>query len=295
MSDELVTAWTDAAHAPLPARLVPRLVELCADARRAYPELADDHALVTALAARAPAGELDGYLARVRPADLALALAAARGAPTAIPALERAFHGTIEVVCRRFETRGQTADDLRQVLRERLFVAPAGSRPKIADYSGQGFLENWLRVTAVRVFLDVHKRKDRAREQPADDRALDALPEPGDLGLEVIKAEYRAVVARAMHEAAAMLEPGDRHLLRQHLVEGLTIDQLGEVLGLHRATAARRIARATEQLASTTRRLVASRLALAGGELDEVLALVRSRLDVSLARLLATPPPRPPG
>jgi RNA polymerase sigma-70 factor (ECF subfamily) len=141
------------------------------------------------------------------------------------------------------------------------------------------------------VFLDLHKRRDRAREQPTDDDVMLALPQPGDLGLDLIKAEYRAAVASAMYEAASQLEPGDRHLLRQHLVEGLTIDQLGAVLGIHRATAARRIARASELLAATTKRLVATRLALSGSALDEVFGLVLSRLDVSLGRLLATPLP----
>ncbi|MBS1123936.1 MAG: putative DNA-binding regulatory protein, partial [Deltaproteobacteria bacterium] len=183
---------------------------------------------------------------------------------------------------------GQTADDLRQILRAKLFVAEPGEQPKIADYAGQGFLENWLRVTAVRVFLDLSKRKDRVRETFAADDEVLALPQPGDLSLDVVKAEYRAAVAAAMHEAAQQLEPGDRHLLRQHLVAGLSIDRLGAVLGIHRATAARRIARAKEQLVAETRRRLAIRLGLADLELDEVIGLVMSRLDVSIGQLLAT-------
>jgi RNA polymerase sigma-70 factor (ECF subfamily) len=104
----------------------------------------------------------------------------------------------------------------------------------------------------------------------------------------VVKAEYRAAVAQAMHEGAQALEPGDRHLLRQHFVAGLSIDQLGAVLGIHRATAARRIQRAREQLVAETKRQLAVKLKLPEIELDEVLGLVMSRLDVSIAKLLAT-------
>jgi RNA polymerase sigma-70 factor (ECF subfamily) len=289
-ADELAAAF--AAVCALPVDLAgvgSRLVELCLEARNAYPALTiDDRELVAAIAARAPATELGPYLERCRAGDLAVAVAAGRGSAVAIAELERTFRGTIDSTCRRFAGPGQTADDLKQILRAKLFVAEPGQVPKIADYAGQGFLDNWLRVTAVRVFLDLAKRKDRVRETPVDDDDVLALPEPADLALDVVKAEYRAAVATAMHEGAQSLEPGDRHLLRQHLVVGLSIDQLGAVLGIHRATAARRIARAKEQLVAETRRQLAILLRLEEQELDEVIGLVMSRLDVSISKLLAS-------
>jgi RNA polymerase sigma-70 factor (ECF subfamily) len=289
-ADELVAAFTAAYAGTVPADVDvgARLETLCEAARSVRGTLVDDRELVLAIAARAPAEGLGGYFERCRAGDLALAVAAARGSEAAIAALEREFRATIDAACRRFAGPGQSADDLHQILRARLFVAEQGRAPKIADYAGQGFLDNWLRVTAVRTFLDLGKRKDRAREQVAADDDVLALPQPGDLALDVIKAEYRSAVAEAMHGAARRLDPGDRHLLRQHLVGRLTIDQLGSVLGIHRATAARRVARAREQLVAETRRQLASRLGLADRELDDVIALVMSRLDVSIARLLAT-------
>lgn len=299
-ADELAAvfrrAWSPAPGGEVPGPMAARLAELCDEAARAHPSLAiDARDLVAAIAARAPAeiSQLATYLARCRPGDLALARAAAAGSSAAIAELERANKATIDSACRRFASPGHSADDLRQILRTRLFVAEPGAAPKIADYAGQGFLENWLRVTAVRIFIDLGKRKDRAREQLASDDDVLALPEPGDLALDVIKAEYRGAVAAAMHEAAQRLDAGDRHLLRQHLIAGLSIDQLGAVLGIHRATAARRIARAREQLGADTRALVASKLSLAPAELDEVLGLVISRLDVSIATLLASGVARP--
>ncbi|HSS02995.1 MAG TPA: hypothetical protein VLM79_38300 [Kofleriaceae bacterium] len=101
----------------------------------------------------------------------------------------------------------------------------------------------------------------------------------------MIKAEYRAAVAQAMRDAAGQLEGADRHLLHQHFVAGLSIDQLGVALGTHRATAARRVVRAREALVAGTRALLAARLHLASDELDEVIGMVLSRLDVSLPAL----------
>jgi RNA polymerase sigma-70 factor (ECF subfamily) len=76
--------------------------------------------------------------------------------------------------------------------------------------------------------------------------------------------------------------------LRQHFVSGLTIDQLASALGIHRATAARRIAKAREQLAASARDELAHRLALDPQELADVFGLVVSRLDVSISKLLAS-------
>jgi RNA polymerase sigma-70 factor (ECF subfamily) len=295
LAELFAAAWPHAGGSP-PA-IGPRLVELCGEAHRSYPALEiDDRQLIAAIASRAPAGDLSNYLQHCHAGDLAVASAAAKGSQSAIAELERAHRQTIDAACRRFAGPGQTSDDLRQILRTKLFVAEPGKQPKIADYAGQGFLDNWLRVTAVRVFLDLTKRKDRTRESSAEDDDILALPNPGDLQLDVVKAEYRTAVAEAMHEGAQQLEPGDRHLLRQHFVQGLSIDQLGAVLGIHRATAARRITRAREQLVVETRKQLALKLKLDESELDEVIGLVMSRLDVSIAKLLATRvPDAPPG
>lgn len=293
LAELFAAAWPHAGGSP--PTIGPRLAELCGEAHRSYPALEiDDRELIAAIAARAPAGDLSNYLQHCHAGDLAVASAAAKGSQAAIAELERAHRTTIEAACRRFAGPGQTSDDLRQILRSKLFVAEPGKQPKIADYAGQGFLDNWLRVTAVRVFLDLTKRKDRTRESSAEDDDILALPNPGDLQLDVVKAEYRTAVAQAMHEGAQQLEPGDRHLLRQHFVQGLSIDQLGAVLGIHRATAARRITRAREQLVAETRKQLALKLKLDESELDEVIGLVMSRLDVSIAKLLATRVPDSP-
>jgi RNA polymerase sigma-70 factor (ECF subfamily) len=263
------------------------LAPLCAAVHREHPEIEgafDDCELVAVLASRAPDREVIAYLHRCHAGELALAQAASRGHAAAIDAIEREHRGVIEAICWRFAGPAQSAADLRQILREKLYVAPPGGRAKLAEYAGQGQLASWLRITAVRVFLDLGKRKDRARESPTADGEL-AMPDPGDLSLEVIKAEYRAAVAQAMHDAAGQLDLADRHLLHQHFVAGLSIDQLGVALGIHRATAARRVVRAREALVAGTRALLAVRLRLVSEELDEVIGMVLSRLDVSLPRL----------
>jgi RNA polymerase sigma-70 factor (ECF subfamily) len=286
---DLASAFAEASGVPADGpELAERLVALCAAARSALPELADaidDRALVSALAARAPDGDVIGYLERCHPAELALAQVAAGGHPAAIAAIERSHGGMLDAICRRYTSPSHSVADLRQIVREKLYVAPPGGRPKLAEYAGHGEFASWLRITAVRALLDLSKRKDRARESPDGDGAL-AMPDPADLALEVIKAEYRAVVSEAMHDAAAELDLADRHLLHQHFVAGLSIDELGVALGIHRATAARRVARARIGYVDDVRARLAVRLGLAHDELDDIIGMVLSRLDVSFPTLL---------
>jgi RNA polymerase sigma-70 factor (ECF subfamily) len=217
--------------------------------------------------------------------ELALAEAAGRGEGAAIAQIEAEHGAAIAAVCRRFATTAVSADDLKQQLREKLFVGPP---PRILEYSGAGRLRSWLRVTATRLFLDLRRRKDRAREAPALEDGLAELIDPSDVELEVIKAEYRNAVREAMQAGARRLEPGDRHVLRQHLVTGLTIDQLAVALGIHRATAARRIQRARDQLVARVREELAGRLAIELERTPEILADALSRIDLSIAKLLAS-------
>jgi len=294
LAQAFAAAWT--ARAEVGGELAERLVALCAAAHRELPELddaIDDRALIGALAARAPEHDVIGYLERCHPGELALAQAAARGHPAAIAALERDHRNMLDAICWRYTSPGHSVADLRQILREKLYVAPPGGRPKLAEYAGHGELANWLRVTAVRALLDLGKRKDRAREAPdTDTDAGLAMPDPRDLSLEVIKAEYRAAVSEAMRDAAARLDLADRHLLHQHFVAGLSIDELGVALGIHRATAARRVARARAAYVDDVRALLATRLELPRDELADVIGLVLSRLDLSIPGLLG--PPRAP-
>ncbi len=289
MEDALVEEFSRQCTGDRPHDLTKLLRDACAAARSALPELAhDDLALVTALGQGAN-GDVRKYLLECHVVDLAVAVAAARATPNAIETLERRHRFAITSTCRRFVHVGHTEDDLRQVLREKLFVARSGADAKIAEFRGHSSLDAWLRVIATREFIDLTRRKDRQRERTADDDELSAALAPDEIELGAIKTEYREAVSVALRGAVRSLESTERHLLRQHLVEGLTIDQLATVLHVHRATVARRITRARETLAERTRELVAARLGLGPDQFNEVYALVRSQLELSISRLLVTP------
>jgi RNA polymerase sigma-70 factor (ECF subfamily) len=228
-------------------------------------------------------------------ADLYLACACARGIAGALAAFERTYGEEIARTARRFERPGLAADDLLQRLRTKLFTSAiadeaaggAARPPKIAAYTGQGFLQNWVRVTTTRTFIDCCRWQTEAPEVPLADELLAILPEEGaDPELGYLKREHAAHFKDAFAEAVTSLASQDRVLLRQHFIDRLTVDQLGALYHLHRATAARRLAKARQALLDGARGALARRLGLPAEDLANLLELVASRLEVSFERLL---------
>ena len=180
------------------------------------------------------------------------------------------------------------ADEVCQRLRASLLVGDGTERPRIVDYAGRGPLRAWVGVAAVRHALMLRRGQQRQREVSTDDDWTGKLTQAstGNPELDLVKREHAEAFGTALRDAAAALEPRLRATLRMHFVDGLSIDEIGAAYGVHRATAARWIQRARDELFAGTRDRLRQRLALSPSELDRVTALVQSQLDVSLSTLL---------
>lgn len=261
--------------------------QVVATARHAWPQVSFDDAQLAAfigarLTGRGP--DLAAALAAIPAADLALAAACTAQEPTA--------HAAFDLVLTEVDAAGAATraprdlvDEVKQLLRVQLLVARDDRPPGISGYQGKGPLRGWVRITATRELI--RHLKKAAREQPLDDppRGLDEALE-ADPVLEHLKSEYRTEFATALREAIAELSAEDRTLLRQQIVDRLSIDELGAAYGIHRATAARWVNRARDALVATTRGRLAARLAVPVDEIDSVIRLVQSRLDASVVRYL---------
>nr|HEX4313367.1 sigma factor-like helix-turn-helix DNA-binding protein [Kofleriaceae bacterium] len=224
--------------------------------------------------------------------DLYLACACLAGQHEALVAFERAFMAPVDTFVRRYDASPAFVDEVRQILRERFFVWTAGAPPRIASYTGQGALGAWVRVAAVRVALRLVERAQAPLGSPVASDAGDSGAAAGDgelVGgepeLDYIRVRYRDAFAGALAAAIASLPADDRTLLRLHFAEGLTIDRLAPLFDIHRATAARRLAQARERLHAETRSQLETRLGVTGRELDSLLAVVRSRLELDMSGL----------
>ncbi len=238
------------------------------------------------LASRVPAGEPpDAYVRRLRTSDLYLACACARGDARALAEFERRCLSVVdETLLRMSCVDRDVLDDVKQVLRCRLLLAEGGA-PQILEFSGRGDLRRWLRVMAVREALAMTRRK-RTKEC-AEEKSLGVLLAAGDPQLAYLKHLYQSEFALALADAVASLDEREQTLLRRSFVDGLSVDGLSRLFRIHRATAARRLARARRHLSRRTRVVLTRRLKLQPAELSSMLRFIRSGLEVNLPRVFA--------
>ncbi len=75
-------------------------------------------------------------------------------------------------------------------------------------------------------------------------------------------------------------------MLRLHLIHGLTIDEIAPMHEVHRATAARWMARARAEVLERSRARLGELLEADDREVESIMHLIASRLDVSIIRHL---------
>jgi len=214
-----------------------------------------------------------------RAGDLYLACSCARGLPRALDAFERILQASVARAVARIDRSRSFADLVTQDLRSRLLM---GDPPKIVDYAGRAPLASWLKTAAVRSALNLMRAKGDQRH----DSLPSGLIAEGEPELALVRAKYRPEFEDALRTALSSLPERDRAVLCSSVRDGRSIDEIAEMHGVGRSTAARWLIAARERLTAETRRTLQERLGLTPSELDSVAAAVRSEVDVSIVRLL---------
>jgi RNA polymerase sigma-70 factor (ECF subfamily) len=245
-------------------------------------------AFVRYLAARAPAGlPPEKALEALRTNDLYLACACASKDPLAVALFDARYLGEVDHALVRMGLAGNVRDETKQVLRRRFFVEEAGAPPKIVEYSGRGSLRSWVRAAAVRAAL-------RVLRQPKGHVALDsitlrAVAAPAeDLELAYLKRKYGEHFQVALREAFGLLQPRERNVIRHYFGEALSIDEMGVLYNVHRATAARWVGKAGNALVKKTRDILRHRLGASRAEISSILRLLHSQLEATLRAVVQT-------
>jgi RNA polymerase sigma-70 factor (ECF subfamily) len=265
----------------MPAHGVLPFEALLTAARQAWPDV---HVPDPVFRAYVEARLGDALPSREVAASLYIACACVGGDAAAVRALDARYMGDVQRAVARMRLPPEEVADVLQSLRQKLLVGAAREPARIGEYAGRGDLAGWLRVTAVRAALK-HIRGRRPNDA-ADDALLAVRSAEDDPELAYMKEVYRRAFREAFGAALATLDAREKNLLRQHFVDGLSVDELGKLYGVHRATAARWVQHAREQLLERTRREFMERARVNARECESVLRLVRSRIDVTLGRLL---------
>ena len=251
------------------------------DGQRAWPGVGlTVEAFVRHIASR---GVQEGAIGALHAADLYLACACEARVRGAVEAFEGAYLGQVGAFLSRMRPSAEAVDEVRQVLREKILVGRGGATAKIAEYDGRGALASWVRVIALRAAIDLRRRGRVAARVDAGGLEARAVADPET---SYLKRRYRGAFQDALRGAVRALDADQREILRLHFVDGVPLERQAELLGVHRATVARRVAAARRAIKEGACLRLRAGLGVSEGELASVIRLVRSQLDMSLPGLL---------
>jgi len=225
-------------------------------------------------------------LAELHVEDLYLAWTCAERNAEALAAFEARMSPVMDAILTRLGIDPARREDLLQDLRLHLVVGSNNGQGKLGQYRGQGNLERWLRATALRA---AYRAASKWRRYMAlDDSELAAVSAlDHDPALVHLKEHCRIELKNSFAAALAALPLRDRVLLKQHYLDRLTIEDVAALHKIHRSSAARWLAQARAALADAVLRNFRERLRVSELEVESLVRLVRSQLDITLEHLLS--------
>lgn len=218
--------------------------------------------------------------------DLYLAVACVHGSRPAIEVVQAMLAAEVRYAAGKTTASADQIAEVTARLAQQLFVEEPGRPSALRAYSARGGLKSYLRVIARRELMRLVNAGRRM--VGVDETLIDALVPRTDPEISIIRERYRAEVDEALLAAVRTLDERERALLRYAFVDGLSVEDIGTLYDVHRATAARWVAAARESLGDAIRDALATRLKIKVTEVDSIVRLVKSKIDVSLDRVLAT-------
>jgi RNA polymerase sigma-70 factor (ECF subfamily) len=242
---------------------------------------ADPSAFVSGLAARlvAATNPLE-ELERLHVEDLYLAWALRHQDRAALRRFETEFLSKLAT-----QIKGAAAEggELEQQVRTRLLLPGEGRPPRIEQYSGRGPFGGWLRMIATRCVLDLQRARG---EKSGHLRELDSPGVATDPELDYLKLRHAGDFKVVFEQALAELDARQVTLLKLSFVEQLAPSAIAVMYDVSARTVQRWLLDLREGLLKKTREGLRARLSLSPSELDSLLGLVDSQLQVSLYRVL---------
>ncbi len=235
--------------------------------------------------------------------DLCLIIACERGDENAWNDLVERFKPTVRSAARSASANEDAAEDLAQSiwaelygLRVRKDGMPAS---KLAYYSGRGSLAGWLRAVVAQLAVDMFRKQSRLVQTEEDsefDRlARDAQDGHGHTVVAGIPSPEESMSTRfaqadmqhALDKAVKELGAEDRLLVKLYYFDNLRLREAGAVLGVHEATASRRLTRIQTDLRKRVTKILVDERGWTQAETERSFAEVAQHLDTDLEALLS--------
>ena len=245
---------------------------------------------------------IDEFCDGLQADDLCLIVACERGDETAWTDLVARFTTTVRSAARSASSNEDAAEDLAQSIWAELYGLRVRSdgKPssKLAYYSGRGSLAGWLRAVVAQLAVDQHRKQSRL-VQTEEDSDLDRLANDLDdsdqlVSVGTVNPEHAlsekfagAEMHKALERSFKELSDEDRLLVKLYYFDGLRLREAGAVLGVHEATASRRLTRIHSDLRQHVERILMSEKGWTKSETDRSFAEIAVHLDGDLEGLVA--------
>ena len=199
------------------------------------------------------------FIDKLQADDLCLIVACESGDQKAWNDLVERFSITVRSAARSASSNEEGAEDLAQSIWAELYGLRIGKdgKPagKLAYYSGRGSLAGWLRAVVAQLAVDQHRKQSRL-VQTEEDSDFDRIIQQGndesswsghgggaDPERDVSAKLAGAQMQKALSSSVQHLSAEDRLLVKLYYFDGLKLHEAGALLGVHEATASRRLAR----------------------------------------------------
>ena len=91
-----------------------------------------------------------------------------------------------------------------------------------------------------------------------------------------------------MKDALAKAPESDRAILRLHVVNNVSVEKIGKMLGVSQSTASRWLAKARAEVLANVKSILKERSRISSAEIESLARLLASRLDLSISQALTS-------
>jgi RNA polymerase sigma-70 factor (ECF subfamily) len=243
------------------------------------------------------------FIDQLQADDLCLTVACEQNDQAAWSDLVERFSVTVRSAARSASSKEEAAEDLAQSIWAELYglrVREDGKpASKLAYYSGRGSLAGWLRAVVAQLAVDRHRKQSRL-VQTEEEADFDRMTHGDDVGderlisspaLDPELAAANKFTSAEMQEALAQsikqLSAEDRLLVKLYYFDGLRLREAGAVLGVHEATASRRLTRVHSELRQHVEMVLIEEKGWTRAETEYAFQNVALELQTDLEPLLA--------
>lgn len=203
-----------------------------------------------------PQKRLEDYLAGLHLEDLALANACAAGCESAwehfFSTYRQYLYSAAAIITRR-----PRSDPYAREFADSLYATLYGRETSLGRVSlfhhfhGRSKLSTWLRAVLAQRYIDV-LRQEKRLEDLKDDEGFEKVLRPKHKTdwepTDPLRARYLELLADALKQAIASLDPLDRTRLISYYLKDLTLAEIGKAMNEHEATVSRKLERVRLEL-----------------------------------------------